>query len=410
VPGAAGGIYSAHFDTPRIRPEAEAYPMRDEDVAQHAHAISPFLAMEVLERAVAMDAAGQAIIHMEVGEPDFPTPPCVVEAAQRALKDGRTKYTHSQGTLELREAICEHYATRYRVPVTPDRVIVTAGSSPAIWMVLSALLEPGDQVILSDPHYACYPNFVRFCRGEPAFVDVMEEDGFRLDPRAVRERCGPRVKAILVNSPANPTGAVLSGETLAHLTQLGPLVISDEIYHGLTYEGEEHSILEYTQDAVVLNGFSKAYAMTGWRLGYAILPPPLVRPLQKMCQNFFVSPNDFVQAAGVAALREAGPDAARLRAVFAERRRTILDGLRRLGFGIAVEPTGAFYVLANARRFTNDSHHFAFEILERAKVGVTPGIDFGRNAEGYLRFSYAASQERIAEALSRLERFLTART
>ena len=380
--------------------------MRDEDVARHAHAISPFLAMEVLERAVAMEAAGDPIIHLEVGEPDFPTPPVIVEAVQRALKDGRTKYTHSQGTLELREAVCEHYAGRYGVRVTPDRVIVTAGSSPAIWMVFSALLEPGDPVILPNPHYACYPNFVRFCRGEPAFVDVREEAGFRLDPAAVRARCGAGVKAILVNSPANPTGAVLPGETLRQLAGLGPTVISDEIYHGLTYEGEEHSLLEYSQDAVVLNGFSKAFAMTGWRLGYAIVPPPLVRPLQKMCQNFFVSPNDFVQAAGVAALREAGPDVARMRGVFAQRRRLILDGLRRLGFGIAAEPTGAFYVLANARQFTGNSYRFAFDILQHAKVGVTPGVDFGSNAEGYLRFSYANSQERIEEALARLERFL----
>jgi aspartate/methionine/tyrosine aminotransferase len=380
--------------------------MRDEDVAKHAQAISPFLAMEVLERAVAMEAAGDPIIHMEVGEPDFPTPPVIVEAAQRALKDGRTKYTHSQGTLELREAICEHYAARYGVRVTPERVIVTAGSSPAIWMVLSALLEPGDAVILPNPHYACYPNFVRFCRGEPAFVDVREEDGFRLDPSAAQARCGRRAKAILLNSPANPTGAVLPGEALARLARLGPLVISDEIYHGLTYEGEEHSILEYSQDAVVLNGFSKAFAMTGWRLGYAIVPPPLVRPLQKMCQNFFVSPNDFVQAAGVAALREAGPDVVHMRGIFAQRRRVILDGLRRLGFGIAVEPTGAFYVLANARRFTGDSYRFAFDILQHAKVGVTPGVDFGGNAEGYIRFSYATSRDRIEEALARLGRFL----
>jgi len=383
--------------------------MRDDDVARHARTISPFLAMEVLERAVAMEAAGDPIIHMEVGEPDFPTPPVIVEAVQRALKDGRTKYTHSQGTLELREAISQHYAARYGVAVTPGRVIVTAGSSPAIWMVLSALLEAGDEVILPNPHYACYPNFVRFCRGEPAFVDVREEDGFRLDPRAVHAKCSARAKAILLNSPANPTGAVLPAEALNGVAHLGPLVISDEIYHGLTYEGEEHSILEYTDNAVVLNGFSKAYAMTGWRLGYAILPPPLVRPLQKMCQNFFVSPNDFVQAAGVAALREAGPDRDRMRGVFAERRRVILDGLRRLGFGIAAEPMGAFYVLANARRFTEDSYRFAFEILERAKVGVAPGVDFGSNAEGYLRFSYATSRERIEEALARLERFLTTR-
>jgi aspartate/methionine/tyrosine aminotransferase len=278
-----------------------------------------------------------------------------------------------------------------------------------MWMAFSALLEPGDEVILSNPHYACYPNIIRFCGGEPVTVDVSEEDSFQFRPEAVAARLGPRTKAIFINSPANPTGTLLSAERMDALAHLGPLVISDEIYHGLVYAGREHSILEFTDRAVVFNGFSKAYAMTGWRLGYAIVPPELARPLQKMNQNFFISANAFVQAAGIAALREAQPEVTRMRAIYDERRRFIIPGLRRLGFGIAMEPTGAFYVLANARRFTTDSYAFAFEILERAKVGVTPGVDFGSNGEGYIRFSYANSLENIAEALRRLEAFLARR-
>jgi len=241
-------------------------------------------------------------------------------------------------------------------------------------------------------------------------VAVHEDDGFQFRPEAVKGRVGPRTKAIFINSPANPTGTLLLAERMAALAGLGPLVVSDEIYHGLVYEGREHSILEFTDRAIVFNGFSKAYAMTGWRLGYAIVPPGLIRPLQKMHQNFFISANAFVQAAGIVALRAAQPDVERMRATYDERRRFIIPGLRRLGFGVATEPTGAFYVLANAKRFTTDSYAFAFEILERAKVGVTPGVDFGSNGEGYLRFSYANSKDNIAEALRRLEVFLAGRS
>jgi len=378
-------------------------------IAKRAQEIAPFLVMEVLERAVGLEAKGDHIVHLEVGEPDFPTPACIKAAADRAIKEGKTGYTHSLGILPLREAIAEHYHKKYGVRVSPERILVTAGTSPAMWLVFSAILEAGEQVILADPRYACYANYVRFCGGEPVSVDVFEEDGFQFRPEAVAAKLTPRTKAILVNSPANPTGTLLSADRMAALADLGPLVISDEIYHGLVYEGRERSILEFTDRAVVFNGFSKAYAMTGWRLGYAIAPPELIRALQKMHQNFFISANAFVQAAGIAALREAEPEVIRMRAIYDERRRVIIPALRRLGFGIATEPTGAFYVLANARRFTSDSYAFAFEVLEQAKVGVTPGVDFGANGEGYIRFSYANSLENIAEALRRLETFLAGR-
>ena len=379
-------------------------------IARRAQEITPFLVMEILERAVELEAKGDHIIHLEVGEPDFSTPACIKAAADRAVKEGKTGYTHSLGILPLREAIAEHYHNKYGVQVSPDQILVTAGTSPAMWLVFSAILEAGDQVILADPRYACYANYVRFCGGEPVSVDVFEEDGFQFRPEAVAAKLTPRAKAILINSPANPTGTLLSAERMAALADLGPLVLSDEIYHGLVYEGRERCILEFTDRAVVFNGFSKAYAMTGWRLGYAIVPPELIRVLQKMHQNFFISANAFVQAAGIEALRKAEPEVIRMRAIYDERRRFIIPALRRLGFGIATEPTGAFYVLANAKRFTSDSYAFAFEILEQAKVGVTPGVDFGANGEGYMRFSYANSLENIAEALRRLEAFLACRS
>ena len=379
-------------------------------IAKRAQEIAPFLVMEVLERAQALEAKGEHLIHLEVGEPDFPTPACIQEAMAKAVKDGMTHYTHSLGLLPLREAIAEHYHAKYGVEASPDRILVTAGTSPAMWMIFSAILESGDEVLLSDPHYACYPNFIRFCGGELACVDIFEEDGFQLRPEAVKARITSRSKAILINSPANPTGKLLSAERMAALAELGPIVLSDEIYHGLVYEGREHSILEFTDRAVVFNGFSKAFAMTGWRLGYIIVPPELIRPLQKMHQNFFISANAFVQAAGIAALREAQPDSERMRHSYDERRRFLVPGLRKLGFGIATEPNGAFYVFANAKRFTADSYAFAFELLERAKVCVTPGVGFGRNGEGYLRFSYANSLENLAEGLRRLEAFLGRRS
>jgi (5-formylfuran-3-yl)methyl phosphate transaminase len=375
-------------------------------IARRAVSIEPFLAVEIFQRAQALEEGGADIIHLEFGEPNFETPPAIREAAERALKDGRTRYAHTMGILPLREAIAEHYGTRYGVAVAPDQVLVTAGTSPAMLLVFSALLDPGDQVVLSDPHYACYPKFIVFAEGEPAYVPVEESDAFQLRVEAVRERVGPRTKAILVNSPANPTGTVLAPERMHALAGLGPWIVSDEIYHGLTYEGPEHSALEFTDRAFVLNGFSKLYAMTGWRLGYAVVPRPFVPALQAMHGNFFISTSEFVQWAALAALREASADARRFRAILDERRRAMVAGLRRVGLGVGAPPTGAFYVLANARHFSRDSRAFAFEILERTHVAVTPGVDFGRNAEGYLRFAYANSLERIEEAMVRLGAFL----
>ena len=378
-------------------------------ITPRAQNIPPFIVMDVLEKAQEMERAGVDIVHLEIGEPDFDTPECIKEAGARAVTEGKTHYSHSLGLIELREAVAADQHRRYGVSVDPGHIIITAGTSPAMFMLFAALLEKGDEVVLSDPHYACYPNFIRFFEAEPVFVNLDEEDGFQFRPDQIQARISPKTKAVFINSPANPTGQLLSPDRIERIAGLGPLVISDEIYHGLVYGSDrEHSIFEFTDRAVVLNGFSKLYAMTGWRLGYIIAPAEFIRPMQKIQQNFFISAGTPAQWAGVAALTQAGPDVERMRSIYDQRRRFLLNGLRELGFHIRVEPTGAFYVLVNARHLHPDSYALAFDILEKAHVGVCPGIDFGENAEGYLRFSYANSIENIGEGLERLKKYLKA--
>ncbi len=380
--------------------------------ARRGERIPPFIVMEVLEKAIQMGREGHDVIHMEVGEPDFDTPRCVKEAAWRAMLEGETHYTHSLGLHELREAISAHYREKYAVEVDPERIIVTSGSSPAMLLLFAALLDPGDEVILSNPCYACYPNIVEFVDGVPVEVPVFEEEGFQYRPRDIERRLRERTRAVIINSPSNPTGNLLEPEVMEEIAALsgrGLYVVSDEIYHGLVYERREHSILEFTDRAFVINGFSKLYAMTGWRLGYLIAPEEFVRPIQKMQQNLFISANAFVQRGGIAALTEAGEEVAAMVRTYDERRRFLLPRLRELGFGVAVEPHGAFYILANARAFTDDSYAFALELLERAHVAVTPGIDFGSGAEGFIRFSYANRLENLEEGVRRLGEYLQTR-
>ena len=368
--------------------------------------ISPFIVMEVLERASVLEREGKNIIHLEVGEPDFDVPECVLQASETALRQGRTHYTHSLGDPELRQEICNSYLINYRVKIHPEQILITSGTSPAILLVLSVLCNPDDEIILSDPGYACYPNFISFSGAKMVKVPVFEEDGFQYRPENICKVISARTKAILINSPMNPTGNLLTEETLKEISTFSPHIISDEIYHGLVYEGRAHSILEYTNKAFVLNGFSKLYAMTGLRLGYVIAPEEFVRPMQKLQQNLFICASSVAQRAGIAALREADADIERMKNIYNERRIFMIARLRELGFRITVEPTGAFYIFVDARHLSSDSYKLAFDILENAHVGVTPGIDFGENGEGYLRFSYANSLENIDEGMNRLEKYI----
>jgi aspartate/methionine/tyrosine aminotransferase len=375
-------------------------------ISKKAQEIPPFIVMDVLEKAQELERSGEHIIHLEVGEPDFDTPECINEACYRAIREGKTHYTHSLGLIELREAIAEDYWKKYRVKVSPEQILVASGTSPAMLLLFAALLEAGDEVILSNPYYPCYPNIIRFVDGSPVFVKVLEEEGFQYLPEMIEEKLSPRVKGIMINSPSNPTGNLMPADRMEEIAHFSPFIISDEIYHGLVYEGEVHTILEFTGRAFVINGFSKLYAMTGWRLGYLIAPKEFIRPMQKIQQNLFIAASSFAQWGALAGLKEAGRDIKEMRETYDQRRRFLIPKLRELGFGITVEPTGAFYVLTNAKRFSNDSYRFAFDILREAKVGVAPGIDFGTNAEGYIRFSYANSLENIKEGMNRLERYL----
>ncbi len=379
-------------------------------ISRRAADVTPFLAMEIMERAKVLEAQGREIVYLCLGEPDFPTPAPVIDAAVRSLRSGETTYTHSLGRIELREEIAAFYRRRYGLAIDPGRIIVSAGTSPLMLLLFAALLNEGDEIILPDPSYACYPNFIRFVGGVPLLLRTREEDGFQPDPTEVCTRISSRTRGVLINSPSNPAGSVIPPSWLAELSSLPVPLISDEIYHGLTYEGEERSALEFSPNAFVLGGFSKAYAMTGWRLGFLIAPLQSIRALQSMHQNFLISANNFVQFAGIAALRDCGAYVTRMREEYDRRRRMIVPRLRDLGLGVRKIPEGAFYVLADARHISADSRSLAREILESTGVAVTPGIDFGEGAEGFLRFSYANSPENIRKALDRLRTFFRNRS
>jgi (5-formylfuran-3-yl)methyl phosphate transaminase len=368
--------------------------------------MSPFIVMEVLEKAKEMEKRGINIIHMEVGEPDFELPGCVADATRLALNGGHTHYTHSLGDLELRQAISKLYKDEYNVSVDPQCIVITSGSSAAILLALMTICGANDEVILSNPGYACYGNFVLACNAVPIYVPVSDANGFQFNINDIQKNISGRTRAIIINSPMNPTGTLVNDEVFKQISNIGIPIISDEIYHGLVYEGKTRSILEFTNNAIVVNGFSKRFAMTGLRLGYLIAPKPYIRSIQILQQNLFICAPSLAQQAGLAALQSSKQDVERMRNTYNERRIYMIQRLRSMGFGINAEPQGAFYIFCNARRFSNNSYKFAFDVLEHAHVGITPGVDFGTLGEGFVRFSYANSIENIKEGLDRLERYL----
>jgi aspartate/methionine/tyrosine aminotransferase len=378
--------------------------------AKRCDKITPFIVMEIMEKIHKMEKSGIDVIHMEIGEPDFNVPACVNQASMDALSANQTHYTHSLGNIHLREAICKYHKTTYNSDIDPGQIIVTSGTSPGMLLLFSALLNPGDEIIISDPHYACYENFINYVQGVPVTVPVFEDQGFIFTPEAIQEKITSKTKAVFINSPSNPTGNVISRKRMQQIVDVATknnlYVVSDEIYHGLVYEGKEHSIYEFTDKAFLLNGFSKLFAMTGLRLGYLIAPPEFVRALQILEQNFFICANSIAQIAGIAALKHASKETDKMKETYNKRRIYVIKRLKSMGLGITIEPTGAFYVFANAKHISNDSLALAHDILEKAHVGVTPGIDFGKNGEGYLRFSYANSMKNLEIGLDRMERYL----
>lgn len=376
------------------------------EISRRAASMRPFVVMDVVARAKELEAQGRDIVRLEIGDPDLPTPQMITRAAEAAMESGDTGYTQSLGLPDLREAVVAHYSMAYGVEISAENIVVTQGTSPAMLLLFGALLDPGDEVIISDPCYPAYPNYINFLGGVPVPIRVRAQEGFRFRADEIRAAVTPRTRAIMINSPANPMGTVLPPSDLAELAgiaeEFGLWIASDEIYHGLQFEGRERSILEFTDRAFVLNGFSKAYAMTGWRLGYLISPPEFVRAAEVIQQNFFLCANHFVQAAGTVALTQAGDEVNKMRAIYDERRQYLVPALRGLGLSISAEPTGAFYVFADASCWGADSLALVGRLLEEAGVAVAPGIDFGPGGEGFLRFSYATSMERLHEGVRRL--------
>jgi aspartate/methionine/tyrosine aminotransferase len=374
-------------------------------VSQRAADVTPFIAMDVLERANELDD----VIHLEVGEPDFAPPDRVIETAVDSLRAGNTNYTAARGKPELRRAIAAHYDREYGVSVDPDRVVVTPGTSPALWLSMAAVVDPGDEVVLTDPHYACYPNFVRTVEGRVRTVPLHASEGFQPRVADFEAAISDDTRALLLNSPANPTGAVLDGGTLAGLADVAaahdatPVV--DEVYHGLSYDAAEHTMLEYTDDAFVLNGFSKRFAMTGWRLGWVIVPPDYVDAVNRLAQNVLICAPNFVQDAGVAALSTPPDRLAEIRETYRQRRDLLVDAVEDWGLDLGYTPQGAYYLLADVSDLPGDALDVADCFLD-AGVAVTPGVDFGDEAADYLRFSYATDAEAIETAIERIDRLL----
>jgi len=374
-------------------------------------AIEPFRVMQILERARELEAEGRDVVHMEIGEPDFPSPPEAVAAARAALDAGAGLYAPSTGLPELKSALADWYRAEYGVEVTPERILVTPGASGAFLVLYLVLLEAGESVLLADPGYPCHRHFVRLAGGEPVAVPVGPETGYHLGPEAVARHWGPATRLAVVTSPGNPTGTVIAPEALeavaAACRERGGRLISDEIYHGLTYgKARAASALTFDDEAVVVNGFSKRWAMTGWRIGWMVVPEPLVDPCRRVMQNIFIAAPTLSQHAALAALG-ATDAVARMREAYDARRRYLLGALPGLGFTVDAVPEGAFYVYADAAALTADSTAFCGRLLEEAGVAATPGADFGRHrADVHVRFSYATSLERLEEGVRRMAAWL----
>ena len=380
--------------------------------AQRLTGISPFFVMEILARAKELERQGRDIVHMEIGEPDFPTPPKVQEAATRALRDVDIKYTPAAGLPELRKAIAGFYERKHGISLNHRRIFVTPGASGALMLAMGLALNPGEGVLIADPSYPCYPNFVRLFGGVPRALPVDETSEFNLSAELLNTHWAPSDAGIILASPANPTGSIICPNALQALIEFVDsrqgFVISDEIYHGLEYQASSHTALRYSDQVIVINSFSKYFGMTGWRLGWAVVPESAIDGAERLAQNLYISAPTLSQLAALAAFDDENiEELERRRQQFAERRDVLCQGLIALGFLVPAKPEGAFYVYADCSRLTADSQSLALALLEEAGVAVTPGRDFGlHQPERYLRFCYTASIPRLRQGLDRIANYL----
>ncbi len=376
--------------------------------------IQPFMVMTLLEKAQDMEKLGHSVIHMEVGEPDFDTPSRILVAAAKGGVEGHTHYTHSLGMQELRDAIAEYKFNSRGLRVDPNReIMVTAGSSPSFFLTLGTLVNPGDEVIITNPGYPCYVNFIRFFGAVVKFVSIFEHEKYDINVDRLVECISSKTKLLILNSPANPTGQIVSRQSLQKIANLALshdfYVISDEIYTELTYTGEKApsiaSIPEMRDRTIIFDGFSKYWAMTGWRIGYLIAPPNLLSEMNKINQNFFICAPSMSQVAAIEALK-CEQETKQMLEIYSQRRTQIIKRIGEIDGMSIVAPAGAFYAFTNIKEITMDSKKFAFDLLDKAHVAATPGIAFGPNGEGFLRISYCTNSANIDEGMSRIEQYI----
>ncbi|HET7766144.1 MAG TPA: pyridoxal phosphate-dependent aminotransferase [Burkholderiales bacterium] len=374
--------------------------------------IEPFHVMDVQNRAHELEAAGRRIVHMEIGQPDFPAPPLVADAAVEAIRTRRLGYTDSVGLPQLRQAISDYYREHLRASVPPSRIVITAGASGAFLLALGALVDPGVEVLMPDPCYPCNRHFVRLFEGRPRTIPVDENRRYQLTAADVRSSWSDATRGVLLASPSNPTGTSIPREELRAIVEsvraLGGFVVVDEIYQGLVYDGTPSTALDFADDVFVVNSFSKYFCMTGWRLGWIVAPESYVREIVKLAQNAFICPSAPAQYAALAAFHpETLAVLERRREEFRRRRDFMVPALRRLGFRVPLMPEGAFYIYAGCDAFADDSVSFALRVLDEAGVAITPGLDFGANApERHVRFAYTRALDDLQEGVENISRML----
>ena len=367
--------------------------------------------MDVLAAANQLEAQGRRVIHMEVGQPSAPTPRAVLAAAQAGLSGRPIVYTEALGTDQLRRRIAAHYFDAYGIEVEPERVAVTTGSSAGFTLAFLAAFNPGDRVGVASPGYPAYRNILRALGLEVVEIDLAPDTGPNITPQQLREaHQKARLAGLLVASPANPTGSMLSTSELSDLIhtseELGIRFISDEIYHGLVYDGTAETALRFSKEAIVINSFSKYYCMAGWRVGWMVMPEDLSRPIERLAQNLYLSPPDLSQRAAIGAF-ESIDELDAIKAGYAQSRRLLLDRLPTLGFEDLYPVDGAFYVYASVASLSSDSADFAKQLLHQAGVAATPGLDFDLSrGAGTIRFSFSGTPAEVAEAIERMEAWL----
>ncbi len=381
-------------------------------ISKRARKLSPFHVMDILAQAKKLSQQGRTIYHMEVGEPDFPTAESIVNAGIEALKQSRTHYTPALGLPELRHAVAEYYDRKFSLKINPDRIIITPGASGAIQLVIACLLDAGENILLADPGYPCNRNIAQVLAAETIAIPVDAESYYQLNAELVAKNWNDKTRAVMVATPSNPTGTLLPAEQLIELAQVvarnkGRLIV-DEIYQGLVYDVEDYTALEFSDECFVINSFSKYFGMTGWRLGWMVVPEAYIDVIDRIAQNIYLAPPTVSQYAALTALTaETQIELDRRRDEFKRRRDFLLPALERLGFSIAVKPQGAFYIYANCERFTDDSFSWVKELLNAQGVALTPGIDFGQYlANKHCRFAYTQSLEQLEQAVERIDAFI----